>query len=45
MKKFSIRIKTASGEVLHFALARSAKEAADNTNTPEEAFGITVIEL
>lgn len=45
MKTYSIKIRTATGTTQVFAIAPSAKAAGENIDLPEDAFGLTVIEL
>lgn len=45
MKKFRITITTRDGKTTIYALAKNAKQAGENAAAPEDAFGITVIEL
>jgi hypothetical protein len=45
MKTYSIKIRTATGTTQVFAIAPSAKDASEFIDLPEEAFGLTVIEI
>ena len=45
MKTYSIKIRTATGTTQVFAIAPSAKEAGENIDLPDDAFGMTVIEI
>lgn len=45
MKTYSIKIRTATGTTQVFAIASSAKAAGENIELPEDAFGLTVIEI
>lgn len=45
MKTYSIKIRTATGTTQVFAIAEDAKTAGENIDLPEDAFGLTVIEI
>lgn len=45
MKTYSIKIRTAEGITQVFAIAEDAKTAGENIELPEEAFGLTVVEI
>lgn len=45
MKTYSIKITTATSTTQVFAIAPSAKAAGESIDLPDEAFGMTVIEI
>ena len=45
MKTYSIKIKTATSTTQVFAIAPSAKAAGESVQLPDDAFGMTVVEI